>query len=76
MRLCLYRGGSTGLGGAERGRRTVGPFLLCCEVGQVICRLKLQKWEGEHLPQAVAGRSQFLHALKSRHDSGVTALGS
>lgn len=35
MRLCLYRGGSTGLGGAKRGRRTVGTFLLCCEVGQV-----------------------------------------
>lgn len=81
MRLCLYRGASAGLGGgSEKGRGTVGPFLLGCEVGQAVCCLKLQKWKGKHLPQAVAGRSLFLQALKSRRDtladSGVTALGS
>lgn len=44
MRLCLYRGGSAGLGGGrEKGRGTVGPFLLGCEVGQAVCCLKLQK---------------------------------
>lgn len=50
MRLCLYRGSSAGLGGGrEKGRGTVGPFLLGCEVGQAVCCLKLQKTERKAL---------------------------